>query len=94
MSQIRGGTERINLVKEEEEEAILELEYEKFCDTYAIAFSQGAFAVTLGQGIYEPTKLFVRIWIDTITAKKFLGHLKERIEDYEKTYGKITIKKE
>ena len=82
------------MVEEEEEEGILELEYEKFCDAYAIAFRQGAFAITLGQGIYEPTKLFIRIWMDEVTVKKFFRHLKKRIEDYEKDYGKIEIKKE
>ena len=80
--------------KEEKEEAVLELEYEKFCDMYAIGYSQGAFAITFGQGIWKPSKLFARIWMDKVTIKRFLGHLKERIEDHEKNYGKIEIKKE
>lgn len=76
--------------EEEEKREIAErIEYEKFCDAFTVNYKKGIFALDLGQGITEPVRMVVRIWMDDSAMKTLSDFLKEQIEEYEEKFGEI-----
>ena len=77
--------------KKKEKEWIEAFEYEKFCDDFVLSFKKGMFAIDFGQRIFapEPSRMFVRIWMDPLSMKALTEFLQERIKEYEEKFGKI-----
>lgn len=75
--------------KKKERTWIESFEYEKFSDDFVVSFRNGMFAIDFGQAIFEPPKMFVRIWVNPSDMKALNKFLQERIKEYEKKFGKI-----
>lgn len=77
------------MTKEKKERWVEEIEYENFCDSFAINSRKGIFCLLCGQAIVSPPKMLMRIWIDASSLKVLSNFLQEQIKEYEKKYGKI-----
>ena len=75
--------------EEEKEEIVMDIEYDKYCDAFAINKKKGVFALLFGQSIEDPPKMVARIWIDAEAMKMLSDFLQEQIKLYEKEHGKI-----
>lgn len=75
--------------KEKEKGWTESFEYERFSDDFVVTFKKGMFAIDFGQGIFKPSKMFVRIWVNPLDMKMLSKFLQERIKEYEKKFGKI-----
>jgi len=76
---------------EEKPRWVEEIEYEKYFDDFVINYSKGMFAIDFGQGIFEPSKMFARMWMDPREIKRLGMFIQEQIKEYEKKYGKIEV---
>ena len=76
---------------EQKPEWVEEIEYEKYCDDFVVIYKKSMFALDFGQGIFEPSKMFARIWLDPREIKRLNEFLQEQIKEYEKKHGKIEL---